>query len=204
MLLMIKELESKINYLKSLLEEISSKILVSIPYERALPEDLWSKSEMDINIVRRTAEEIRDMMLLLKPERGPSIRKAFRGFIQPINLFIEVLRKPSEQPQENLKQAIEHLRKAVVGGQEFIKVAEDILKNPSEGILEILKLKETYEAKEYISKISVPEAVFTRLEHFKKGMETLKLRILNLEQAVQELLKQMDKLQEEISRFRQP
>jgi hypothetical protein len=201
---MIKELESKINYLKSLLEEISSKILVSIPYERALPEDLWSKSEMDINIVRRTAEEIRDMMLLLKPERGPSIRKAFRGFIQPINLFIEVLRKPSEQPQENLKQAIEHLRKAVVGGQEFIKVAEDILKNPSEGILEILKLKETYEAKEYISKISVPEAVFTRLEHFKKGMETLKLRILNLEQAVQELLKQMDKLQEEISRFRQP
>jgi hypothetical protein len=201
---MIKELESKINYLKSLLEEISSKILVSIPYERALPEDLWSKSEMDINIVRRTAEEIRDMMLLLKPERGPSIRKAFRGFIQPINLFIEVLRKPSEQPQENLKQAIEHLRKAVVGGEEFIKVAEDILKNPSEGILEILKLKETYEAKEYISKISVPEAVFTRLEHFKKGMETLKLRILNLEQAVQELLKQMDKLQEEISRFRQP
>jgi hypothetical protein len=201
---MIKELESKINYLKSLLEEISSKILVSIPYERALPEDLWSKSEMDINIVRRTAEEIRDMMLLLKPERGPSIRKAFRGFIQPINLFIEVLGKPSEQPQENLKQAIEHLRKAVVGGQEFIKVAEDILKNPSEGILEILKLKETYEAKEYISKISVPEAVFTRLEHFKKGMETLKLRILNLEQAVQELLKQMDKLQEEISRFRQP
>jgi hypothetical protein len=201
---MIKELESKINYLKSLLEEISSKILVSIPYERALPEDLWSKSEMDINIVRRTAEEIRDIMLLLKPERGPSIRKAFRGFIQPINLFIEVLRKPSEQPQENLKQAIEHLRKAVVGGEEFIKVAEDILKNPSEGILEILKLKETYEAKEYISKISVPEAVFTRLEHFKKGMETLKLRILNLEQAVQELLKQMDKLQEEISRFRQP
>jgi hypothetical protein len=201
---MIKELESKINYLKSLLEEISSKILVSIPYERALPEDLWSKSEIDINIVRKTAEEIRDMMLLLKPERDPSIRKAFMGFIQPINLSIEVLRKPSEQPQENLKQAIEHLRKAVVGGQEFIKVAEDILKNPSEGILEILKLKETYEAKEYISKISVPEAVFTRLEHFKKGMETLKLRILNLEQAVQELLKQMDKLQEEISRFRQP
>jgi len=204
MLLTIKDLESKINYLESLLEGVSSNILANISYERASPEDLWSKSETDINAIRRTAEEIRDIMLLLKPEKAPSIRRAFKGFIQPINIFIEILRKPSEQVQDASKQALDHLRRAVAESQEFINAAKDVVKNPSESILEILKLKEIYETKEYISKVSVPETVFARLEHFKRGMETLKLRILNLEQVVQELLKQMDKLQEEISRFQQP
>jgi len=203
MLLIIKDLESKINYLEGLLEGVSSNILANISYERASPEDLWNKSETDINAIRRAAEEIRDIMLLLKPEKAPSIRRSFRDFIQPINIFIEMLRKPSERAQDVSKQALDHLRRAVAESQEFINVAKDVAKNPSESILEILKLKEIYETKEYISKVSVPETVFARLEHFKRGMETLKLCILNLEQAVQELLKQMDKLQEEISRFQQ-
>ncbi|MEM1581641.1 MAG: hypothetical protein QXK89_03905 [Candidatus Bathyarchaeia archaeon] len=201
--MVVKDLESKIIYLEDLLQKISTGILANVLFERAPPAELWAKSEADINAIRKVSEEIRDAMLLLKPERGPSIKKVFRDFIQPINSFVETLKKPLDPSKSSSKQALDFLRGAVTESQEFINMAKDIAKNPSWGISEILKLKEVYEAKNYISKVSVPEAIYARLEYFKKVMEILKFRISGLEQASQELLKQMDRLQEEISKFQQ-
>jgi len=201
MLLIIKDLESKINYLEDLLGKVSSEILANVFYERISLEELWSRSEADIVAIRKAAEEIRDMMLTLKPERASSIRRAFKEFMQPVNSFIELFKKLPEQYYGNSKQAIDHLRGAIAESQGFINLAKEIAKNPSDGIFEILKLKEVYEAKEYISRVSIPEAVYARLEHLKRNMEALKPRISSLEQAAQELVRQMDKLQEEISKF---
>jgi len=198
---MIRDLESKIVYLEDLLQRVASEILANVLYEKTSPSNLWANSAEIINAIRKVSEEIKEGMLILKPDRAPSIKRAFRAFVQPINMFEETLKKPTESPYSSSKQALEQLRKAVTGSQEFIEMAKEVAKNPSRYILEILKLKEVYEAKEYISKVSVPDAVFARLEFLNKNMEILKHRISNLEQAVQELLRQIDRVQEEISKF---
>jgi len=198
---MIRDLESKIVYLEDLLQRVASEILANVLYEKTSPSNLWANSAEIINAIRKVSEEIKEGMLILKPDRAPSIKRAFRAFVQPINMFEETLKKPTESPYSSSKQALEQLRKAVTGSQEFIEMAKEVAKNPSKYILEILKLKEVYEAKEYISKVSVPDAVFARLEFLNKNMEILKHRISNLEQAVQELLRQIDRVQEEISKF---
>jgi len=201
--LVIRDLESRVIYLEDLLQKISGEILANVLYEKAPPEELLAKSEGDVNAVKKVAEEMKDYMILLKPERTPSIRRAYREFMQPINSFLEVLRKQSEPRQNLSRQALDYLRKAVSEGQAFIKLSRDIVKSPSEIILEILRLKEIYEAKDYISKVSIPEAVYARLEYFKKSIESLKFSLSRLEQSIQELLRQIGRVEEEISKFQQ-
>jgi hypothetical protein len=201
-MLMIKDLESNIAHLEDLIQKVSSEILANVAYEKLPPAELWARSENLIGAIRNLTEEMKDKMLLLKPERAPSIRRKFRAILQPLNGFRETLQKPAD-PSGASKQALEHLRRVVTESQEFIEMARDILEKPSEGILELLKLREIYEAKEYISRVSVPETVYVKLEHLKRSMETLRLRISSLEQAIKDLLKQMDKFQEEASVFQQ-
>lgn len=199
---MIKDLESKIVHLEDLIQKVSSEILANVAYEKLPPTELWARSEDLIGAIRNLTEEMRDKMLLLRPEKAPSIRRKFRAFLQPLNDFKEALQKPAD-PSGASKQALEHLRRVVTESQEFIEMARDIMEKPSEGILELLKLREIYEAKEYISRVSVPETVYVKLEHLKRSMETLRLRISSLEQTIKDLLKQMDKFQEEASVFQQ-
>ena len=190
----------KIIHLEDLIQKISSEILANIVSERLSPIELWALSEADVNAIADLAEEISNTLLFLKPEKAPSIKRRLRAFIQPLNSFKETLQGP-ESSIEASRKALEHLRRSVTESQEFINMAKEIAKNPSEGIFEILKLREVYEAKEYISKVSVPEAIYMKIEHLKKSMEALKFRISNLEEALKDLLEQMEKFQEATSVF---
>jgi len=199
---LIKNLESKISYLEDLLERISRNILANVLYEEAPPSKLLADSENYIENIKMTSEEIRDLMFILKPERAPSIRRVFKEFIQPINSFVDSL-KESEQAQSSLKISFEYLRKALAQSQSFINLAKDVAREPSRSIAEVLRLKEISDAKNYISKVYVPEAIYMRLEYFKRNLESFKTHALNLEQSVRELLKYISKLEEEISKFQQ-
>lgn len=199
-MLLVKDLESKISHLENLLESISRNILANVFYEEASPSKLLSDSEDYINNVKRTTEEIKDLILILKPERAPSIKRTFREFIQPINSFVNAL-KEAEQTQSTPKISLEYLRKALAQSQEFINLAKEVAKDPSKSIAEILRLKEISDAKNYISRVYVPEAVHMRLEYFKRNMESFKTHVLNLEQSAKELLKHISRLEEEISKF---
>ncbi|MEM2454690.1 MAG: hypothetical protein QXN21_01950, partial [Candidatus Bathyarchaeia archaeon] len=88
-MLMVKDLESKISYLESLLESVSRNILANVLYEEAPPSKLLADSENYVKSMKETSEEIKNIMLILKPERASSIKKAFSGFIQPIDSFVE-------------------------------------------------------------------------------------------------------------------
>lgn len=199
-MLLIKDLEMKIIHLEDLVQKISSEILANIASEKLSPVELWTLSEANVNAMIDLAEEISNTLLFLKPEKAPSIKKRLKAFIQPLNSFKEILHK-TDSSIETSKQALEHLRTSIIESQEFINIAREIVKKPSEGIFEILKLKEVYESKEYISKVSVPEAVYMKIEHLKKSVEALKFRISNLEEAIKDLLRQMEKFQEATSVF---
>lgn len=198
-----RDLESKTSYLEDLLQSISSNILSNALYEAAPPSKLLSDSEKYVNIAKKTAEEMKELMLLLKPEREPSIRRAVWEFTQPINNYIETLKNLPEQARNATKQSLEYLRMAVARGQELVSLAKDIAKSPSKGIVEVLRLKEVSESKEYLSKVSVPEAVYVRLEYLKSALEDLKAYISSLERTSKDLLRHIDKIKEEISRFQQ-
>lgn len=200
-MLAVKDLESKIVRLEDLLQRISTEILANVLCERFSPEELLARSEADVSDVRKLAEEIKDIMLLLKPEKASSVKKAYREFTQSINSFFEVLRKRSEPRQNVSRQALDFLRKAVTEGQEFTELARSIVRDPSKMILEILRLKEISEAKDYLSKVSIPETVYTRLEYLRKSIENLRMSLLRLEQSMQDFLKQMNKVEEEILKF---
>lgn len=200
---MIKDLESKIIRLEDLLQKISGEILANVLYEKFSPGELLAKSEDDINAMRKLADEMKDYMLLLKPERASSIRRSYREFMQPINSFLEILKKQAEPHQNLSKQALDYLRRAVTVGQDFIELSRDIIRAPSKTILEILRLKEICEAKDYISRVSIPEAVYVRLEYFRKSMESLKTSLSRLDQSIQELRRQISRIEEEISKFQQ-
>lgn len=202
-MLAVKDLESKIVRLEGLLQRISTEILANVLYEKISPEELLTKSEADVDDVRKLAEEMKDIMFLLKPEKASSVKKAYREFTQSINSFFEVLRRRSEQRQNVSRQALDFLRKAVTEGQEFIELARSIVKDPSKMILEILRLKEISEAKDYLSKVSIPETVYARLEYLRKSIENLRMSLLRLEQSIQEFLNQMDKVEKEILKFQQ-
>jgi len=197
---MVKDLESKISYLESLLESVSRNILANVLYEEAPPSKLLADSENYVKSMKETSEEIKNIMLILKPERASSIKKAFSGFIQPIDSFVESL-KVSAQAQSSPKSSIEYLRKAVAQSQDLINLAKEVVRDPSKSISEVLRLKEISDAKDYISRIYLPETVHMRLDYLKKNLESFKMNVLSLEQSARELLKYISRLEEEISKF---
>jgi len=199
-LLLIKDLESKISYLEDLLQSISGKILANVLYESAPPSKLLADSENYLNVLRDTVEEIKNILLILKPERAPSIKRTFKEFTQLISVFIKTL-KETVETQGSPKHSLEHLKMAVKQSQSFIELAKEIAKNPSKGMIEVLRLKEMSEAKDYISRIYVPEAVYMRLEYLRKSLESFKAHVSSLEQSARDLLKHIDRVKEEISKF---
>ncbi|MEM1515322.1 MAG: hypothetical protein QXH24_04650 [Candidatus Bathyarchaeia archaeon] len=201
-MLLIKNLESKISYFERLLQNISRDILANVFYESALPSRLLADSENYLSALKNTAEEIKNALIILKPERAPSIKRAFREFIQLINVFTETLRN-AEETQSSSKGSLEYLKEAVKQGRILINLARDIAKNPSKSIIEVLRLKEISDAKDYILRINMPEAVYARLEYFKKNLESFKEHVSSLEQIAKDLLKHIERIEEEISKLQQ-
>lgn len=199
-MLLIRDLESKISRLEELLHDISEKFLANVLYEDVSPSKLLADSENYINALKNVAEEIKDAMLILKPERAPSIRRAFRNFTQSINNFVKVL-KETEETRGSSRLSLEHLKVAVKQGQDLVGLAREIIKDPSKSITEILRLKEISETKDYILRVSVPESIHMRLEYLKRSLESFKVHVSGLDQSARDLLKHIDKVREEISKF---
>ena len=140
-------------------------------------------------------------MLRLQPEKASTIEKRSTPMLQSLNKFKELLFKKGEQIP-NPKLALDELRRALIEGSSLLDLAKEIRNNPSEGIMAILKLKEVYDSKEYLSAIPVPEVTYVRFASLKNDIESLKLAITNLERQLSELRTNLDSVNEEISKFR--
>lgn len=199
-MLLIRDLESKISHLVDSLQSISKNILANVSYESAPPSKLLADSEGYLSSLKGTADEVKNILLVIKPERAPSINKAFKELMQPINAFIRALKEAGET-QVASKQLLEHLRSVVKSGQGFVELAREIANNPSKGIMEVLRLREISETKNYISRIHLPEVVQMRLEYLKRSLESFKMHVSRLEESARDLLKYIDWIEEEISRL---
>ena len=196
---MIQEYEEKIGQFEVLLQRITTDLTSNVVLEKMTPTDVWRRSERDITSLRDITGQLMDLMLLLKPEVAPTIRRRVDALLEHLRAFEEALKKQGSE--EDSKVALEELRKASVEGTNLLELAKKIRENPSKSLSTILRLKEVYDAKEYLSAVSIPEASFVRFENLKRAIRNLNLSILNVEQALKDLKSILDAVSDELSKF---
>lgn len=196
---MIQEYEEKIGQFEVLLQRITTDLTSNVVLEKMTPTDVWRRSERDITSLRDLTRQLRDLMLLLKPEVAPTIRRQVDALLEHLKAFEETLEKQGSEGDS--KAALEELRKASIEGANLLELAKKIRENPSKSLSTILRLKEVYDAKEYLSAVSIPEASFIRFENLKRAIKNLNLSILNIEQALKDLKNSLDAVSDELSKF---
>ena len=147
-------------------------------------------------------DRLKDYMLLLKPEKAATIKKRVQALLKPLSVFEDILLRKAEGSPEDSRLALDELRRASVEGSSFLELAKEIRDNPSESMSTILRLKEVYDAKEYLSAISIPEATYLRFEGLKKEIKNLRLSVASIERALEDLKHSLDAVSAEISKFR--
>jgi uncharacterized coiled-coil protein SlyX len=198
---LIEDFTGNMNRFEGLLQKVTADTASSIVSERLSTSEIKERFESDVTSLGSLAEQLKQFMLILKPEKAPTIKKRAVALLQSLGNFKEMLaRKPEDLP--NSKLALEELRRAVTEGSNLLDLAKEIKIAPSETIATVLKLKEIYDTKEYLSAIPVPEAVHVRFTSLKKDIEKLKLSMSSLERSVSELRGNLDHIVEELSKFR--
>jgi len=198
----IQDYDLKISQFEDLLQRVTAEAAGNVVLERMTPSEVWRRSKKDVMMLRDLAKQLKDFMLLLKPEKAATIRRRAEALLKPLSIFEEILlRKPDGTPADS-RNALEELRKATIEGSNFLELAKGIRDNPSESISALLRLKEVYDAKEYLSTISIPEATYVRFEGLKKEIKNLRLYIVNLERVLADLKNSLDAVSAEISKFR--
>lgn len=200
--MLIADYGQNVSRFEELLQKITSSMTTGVVFERLPPSELWRRSEADVTSLQSLAERLRDLMLMLKPEKVPTVRERTEALLKPLSSFREMLFRGSEDPLSDSRLALEELRKAIVEGSDLLDLAKEVRRKPSESITEVLKLKEVYDAKEYLSAIPVPEATYIRFEDLRHNIEKLKLSVSKLEQSLGELRHDLDGVVEETAKFR--
>ena len=198
----IEDFGTSIIQFEEILQKITANMTSGVIFEKLMPPDLWKRSEADVTSLQNSALHLRELMLVFKPEKTPTIERRTRALVQPLGSFKEILSRKSDDPLTNSKLALEELRKAVVEGSNLLDLAKEIKRQPSEGISAVLKLKEVYDAKEYLSAIPVPGAIYARFLGLRKNIENLQTSLSNLEQVLRDLRKNLDSVVDEMSKFR--
>jgi hypothetical protein len=191
-----------INEFEELLERATVSMASNVIFEKLLPSEIWDRAGADVTSLSSLAARLRETMLLLKPEMASTVEARFRALAQPLKDFRETLFRSSGEPSVNSKVALEFLRKSMSEGLDFLVLAKEIKIAPSEGILAVLKLREVYEAKDYLSTVAVPETVYVRFAALGRRIEDAKARLSELEHAMTALKSQLEGLQMDISSFR--
>ena len=198
----IQDYEVKISQFENLLQRITTDMTSSVVLEKMVPSEVWRRSQRDVTLLRDLAKQLKDFMLLLKPEKAPTIKRHVEALLKPLSNFEDILLRKSEGSPADSRVALDELRRAAIEGSNFLDLAKEIRDNPSEMISTLFRLKEVYDAKEYLSAVSVPEATFVRFEGLKKEIKNLRLSIVNMERALKDLKNGLDMVSAELSKFR--
>ncbi len=198
----IEDFGLSISQFEETLQKITANMTSGVILEKLKPSDLWKRSEAEVTSLQKLALHLKELMLVFKPEKTLTIERRTRALVQPLGSFKEILFRKSDDPLTNSKLALEELRKAVVEGSNLLDLAKEVKRQPSESLSAVLKLKEVYDAKEYLSAIPVPGAIYTRFLGLKKNIENLETSLSNLEQVLKDLRKNLGSVVDEMSKFR--
>jgi hypothetical protein len=186
------------------LQQLASDIAGGVLFERLAPMDLWKRAEVNVTRLKDLAENCKELMLILKPERAVVIEQRFSVFSQSLTNFREILFQNSAEPSANSRLAVEQLHGAITDGSEFLLLVKEIKDNPSPLIGEVLRLREALESSGRVVTIEAPESVHPMLERLARDIETLHDALLALERAVSDVKELVHILQDDSVKFASP
>jgi len=196
--LTLEEFGRRVGELEAVLQKVATDIASGVLVERVQPLDLWNRSEASVTLLKMLAENCRETMALLKPEKVLLVEQRFRTLTQPLNVFRDILFQKTNDPLANSRLAFEQLRKALMEGSDFLILAKEIGGNPSAAIQEILRLREEKEGvKELTSAVSGAETQF-RQTPLLRQVEALRLSVASIEKALSEVKERLGDIEESL------
>ena len=193
--LILEEFSHRVDELEAVLQKVATDIASGVLLERVQPIDLWKKSEASVTLLKMLAENCRETMTLLKPEKATTVEQRFRALTQPLGVFRDILFQKTSDPLANSRLAFEQLRKALMESSDFLILAKEIRGNPSPAIREILRLRGEKEVvKQLVSAVSASETQFGHAQLIKQ-VEALRLSVADMEKALSEVKERLDNIE---------
>lgn len=195
---MIKEeLDTRISEFEQLLQKIASAIASGVLSEKLPPSKLLEKTEKYVTRLSEVAASNQESMLILKPEKTPTIKVKYRNLTQTLTTFKDILLQNTSDPVANSRLAFEQLRKALTDGSDYLFLMREIRDNPSPLISHMLNLKEVSETRGSVMSIRASEDVQPLIEYVLKHIEELNTGLTELEKRIAEIKQGARELQEE-------
>ncbi|MCD6504488.1 hypothetical protein J7K52_03840 [Candidatus Bathyarchaeota archaeon] len=197
------ELNNQIESFEKLAQKVTLEIIDNTVFQKASVSEVRGKAEASINELKDLAYRMKENMLTLKPEKHLTIEKVYRSVVEPLDDFGETISKETGEASIP-REALEKLRRAVINGSELILLAKNIVADPSRSLTEIMRLKEIAEAKEYISMVSAPEALLTRIRSVLEEVEDLESAISILQSRLEGIRIKVDRIKDSLKKIRSP
>jgi hypothetical protein len=194
----------KIIQFEEIVQKLASDTTNDVIFENLSYSDIWKHYETNIISLELEAKELKELMLIFKPEKAKTIENKIGLLLQTLSKFKEILSQKVVDKNDYSKLSLEELRKSIVISSKFLDLAKEIKTDPSKGISSIIRLKEIYDTKEYLSAIPIPEVTYTKFMDLKKEIQILKQTSSNLEHDLKKFRELLNQVLEEISRFRSP
>jgi hypothetical protein len=193
--------EEIIDKFEHVLQKITTETTRGVIFEHLPPMDLWNKTETYVTQLRELAENCKEAMLILKPEKAHIVEQRFKAVTQPLNTFKEILFQKTTDPLANSRLAFEQLSKAIAEGANFLLLAREIQKNPSPAIKEILMLKRMAEKIESASAVESTETSQLKPARLIWRVESLRASLIGLERGLEEAKDSLNMLRKEILKY---
>ena len=192
----------KINQFEEIVQKLTADTTSSVIFENLSYSEIWKHYETTIISLQREAKELKEFMLILKPEKAKTIESKINLLLQTLSKFREILSQKAVDKIDSSKLSFEEIRKVIVISSNLLDLAKEIKIDPSKGISAIIRLKEVYDTKEYLSAIPIPEVAYSKFINLKKEIQVLKQTSSNLEQDLRNFRELINQVIEEISRFK--
>jgi len=193
--------EEIIDKFEHVLQKITTETTRGVIFEHLPPMDLWNKTESYVTQLRELAENCKETMLILKPEKAHIVEQRFKAVTQPLNTFKEILFQKTTDPLANSRLAFEQLSKAIAEGSNFLLLSKEVQKNPSPAIKEILMLKRIAGKIEPTSTVESPETPQLKPARLIWRVESLRASLTSLERNLEEAKDSLSMLRKEILKY---
>jgi len=192
-----EEFEARVSEFEEVLQKLASDIASGAVSEKLSPSELLKKTEQYVNRLGALTKDSEEHMLVLKPEKTPTIKSASRNLTQTLTTFREILLQNTPEPSANSRLAFEQLRKALADGSNFLFLMREVRDYPSPLIDAILNFKKASETKGAIISIQTREDVQPLIKYVLTRLDDLRAALIGLEKRVDEMKQVMKELQEE-------
>jgi len=195
------EFTEKISEFEEALQKVASDIASGVLFDKLPPSELLNKTEDYINRLKDLTISIKELMLILKPEKAYVIKSMCKNFTQTLTTFKDVLLQNTQDPLANSRLAFEQLRKALTDGSDLLFLLREVRDNPSPLIEAILTLKKASETKGPIVSIKASEDVQPLIKYVLSRIDEFRASLMGLEKKVGEMKQIMRELQKESLRI---